>query len=587
MNREDGRTRVLFVCVGNACRSPMAEAIARLDAPDAIEAFSAGLAPMGYLAGMTKQTLLRNGYWMEGLESKGISPEIWGQADIVVNMSGRPREKAFREYSKVEDWDINDPFGENPDKYQEVFEKIRLRISELAEECRKENAQTCGVERRAQAIQEQEEASLLSDAAAPALRDPGLAAAAPRIDAPARKRPDRKALPSRAKLSRGRRIPGALLPRWVVFGAMGALVGLFSLSMEWMTIRRDVRSEMGAPAAQEAKISRDPAQAATPPSFGATPNPADPGEGKMQAQAPNADLLPAEEPKNVPNSRVKDPDPQVPAVEHPPVNPIPSASNLGKENAGSQLHAVKPLLAEERKSIPNPSREDPGQRLRGLQGPAANRALESSRRHAESVLARNQTSRETSPAAGKLNRPPAVKVQPLPVGIMPVAVRHLEPPTASPAIMASTAPPVEIKEIANLIPVAKQPAIPAKITGAVAILADPYPSLRIPDRGISKKQRQATSLQLGHLLSRIEPIYPEDAKQQGIQGTVKLHAIIGRQGSVENLESVDGSPVLVAAAVSAVRQWRYTETLLAGQTVETEEDIAITFRLSNPTPPAN
>jgi len=80
-------------------------------------------------------------------------------------------------------------------------------------------------------------------------------------------------------------------------------------------------------------------------------------------------------------------------------------------------------------------------------------------------------------------------------------------------------------------------------------------------------------------------IYPEEAKQQGVQGTVKLHAIIGRQGSVENLESVDGSPVLVAAAMNAVRQWRYTETLLAGQSVETEEDIAITFRLSNPTPP--
>jgi protein TonB len=89
------------------------------------------------------------------------------------------------------------------------------------------------------------------------------------------------------------------------------------------------------------------------------------------------------------------------------------------------------------------------------------------------------------------------------------------------------------------------------------------------------------------LLSRVEPIYPEEAKQQGIQGTVKLHAIIGRQGSVENLESVDGSAVLVAAAVSAVRQWRYTETLVAGQSVETEEDIAITFRLSNPTPPTN
>jgi protein TonB len=87
------------------------------------------------------------------------------------------------------------------------------------------------------------------------------------------------------------------------------------------------------------------------------------------------------------------------------------------------------------------------------------------------------------------------------------------------------------------------------------------------------------------LLSRVEPIYPEDAKQQGIQGTVKLHAIIDRHGSVENLQSANGPPILVAAAMNAVRQWRFTETLLAGRSVETEEDIDIVFRLSNPAAP--
>jgi protein TonB len=94
-------------------------------------------------------------------------------------------------------------------------------------------------------------------------------------------------------------------------------------------------------------------------------------------------------------------------------------------------------------------------------------------------------------------------------------------------------------------------------------------------------------LQLGHLLSRVEPVYPEDAKEHGIQGTVKLHAVIDRHGSVENLQPMDGSPVLVAAAMNAIRQWRYSETILAGQLVETEEDIAVTFRLSNPPSPAN
>src|SRR6266700_1239331 len=148
MRNKDGRTKVLFVCMGNACRSPMAEAIARIDAPDAIEAFSAGLTPIGYLAGLTKQTLAKNGYWMEGLESKRISPEVWEQADIVINMTGRPREQAFTEYSKVEDWEINDPFGGDANNYQKVFEKIQQQIAELADECRRENASARSAERR-------------------------------------------------------------------------------------------------------------------------------------------------------------------------------------------------------------------------------------------------------------------------------------------------------------------------------------------------------------------------------------------------------------------------------------------------------
>jgi protein-tyrosine-phosphatase len=102
----------------------MAEAIALRDAADTIEPFSAGLAPIGFIAEMTKQTLMRNGYCVEGLESKGILPEVWNQADRVINMSGRPGELAFPDYTKVEDWEIEDPFGKDPEIYQQTFEKI-------------------------------------------------------------------------------------------------------------------------------------------------------------------------------------------------------------------------------------------------------------------------------------------------------------------------------------------------------------------------------------------------------------------------------------------------------------------------------
>src|SRR5207245_7416426 len=55
-------------------------------------------------------------------------------------MSGRPREQIFDDYSKVEDWESDDPYGENPETYQQVFEEIRLRVAKLAQECRQHDA---------------------------------------------------------------------------------------------------------------------------------------------------------------------------------------------------------------------------------------------------------------------------------------------------------------------------------------------------------------------------------------------------------------------------------------------------------------
>ena len=109
----------------------MAEAIARRDAADIIEPSSAGLAPLGFVSDLTKSTLAANGYSIDELQSKPISPEAWKGADIIINMSGRPREMAFRDYAKVEDWEIQDPYGD-PEIYPRTFEKIRQRLAVLA-----------------------------------------------------------------------------------------------------------------------------------------------------------------------------------------------------------------------------------------------------------------------------------------------------------------------------------------------------------------------------------------------------------------------------------------------------------------------
>jgi TonB family protein len=119
-----------------------------------------------------------------------------------------------------------------------------------------------------------------------------------------------------------------------------------------------------------------------------------------------------------------------------------------------------------------------------------------------------------------------------------------------------------------------------RISGTVAITTDPYPSIRFSGQPNGKKSRGRTSLRLGQLVSRVEPAYPEEAMQKGVGGTVKMHVIVSREGSIERLVSVDGPPLLVPATVRAVQQWRYSPTLLAGQPVETEDNVAVTFGLS-------
>jgi protein-tyrosine-phosphatase len=120
----------------------MAEAIAWRDASEEIEASSAGLAPLGFVAEMTTQTLLRNGYAVEGLASKPISSDAWESADIVINMSGRAREFAFRNFrghTNVEDWEVEDPYGDS-ERYQGTYETVQRRVLELARRLRKDFA---------------------------------------------------------------------------------------------------------------------------------------------------------------------------------------------------------------------------------------------------------------------------------------------------------------------------------------------------------------------------------------------------------------------------------------------------------------
>ncbi|MBV9183588.1 MAG: energy transducer TonB [Acidobacteria bacterium] len=84
----------------------------------------------------------------------------------------------------------------------------------------------------------------------------------------------------------------------------------------------------------------------------------------------------------------------------------------------------------------------------------------------------------------------------------------------------------------------------------------------------------------GNLLERIAPQYPTMAKQMGIQGTVLIRAEINREGRIEQAEVISGHPWLSAAALNAVRQWKYRPYYLNGEAVEVETEITVNFVLN-------
>jgi TonB family protein len=122
------------------------------------------------------------------------------------------------------------------------------------------------------------------------------------------------------------------------------------------------------------------------------------------------------------------------------------------------------------------------------------------------------------------------------------------------------------------------PETPISASGSIAIRATgmvPIPA------GDAQSAQHARNLQIGRLTKMVEPVYPPDARQARVEGTVKLHVMIGAEGAIQSLEPVSGPESLTQAAMTAVREWRYSPTLLNGKPVEMQEDVSFVFRLPN------
>jgi hypothetical protein len=89
---------------------------------------------------------------------------------------------------------------------------------------------------------------------------------------------------------------------------------------------------------------------------------------------------------------------------------------------------------------------------------------------------------------------------------------------------------------------------------------------------------RAERLQVGVLIFHVDPQVPSGGNQKEMAGTVKVIATIGKSGDVVDVKPISGPVALIPAVVQAVREWRYTVTLLDGQPLGAEEDVVIEFR---------
>ncbi len=145
-----------------------------------------------------------------------------------------------------------------------------------------------------------------------------------------------------------------------------------------------------------------------------------------------------------------------------------------------------------------------------------------------------------------------------------------------------TAPTLEREDVQG------PPEIPESIANS-AVNGDPRGLIGIPDTRPQrpqvedvpheKKRIHESHIDPALLTRRIEPVFPPLARQTRRSGKVELHALIGTDGSVQELQVVSGDPLFVNSALEAVRQWHYRPTYLNGQPVEIDTFITVIYTL--------
>jgi protein TonB len=100
-----------------------------------------------------------------------------------------------------------------------------------------------------------------------------------------------------------------------------------------------------------------------------------------------------------------------------------------------------------------------------------------------------------------------------------------------------------------------------------------------PKPATPQRIRVGGNVEAASLTNKVTPQYPPIAKTAHVSGTVILHAIISKDGSIQELQYVSGPPLLMKAAMDAVKEWRYKPTMLNGEPVEVDTTIDVVFTL--------
>jgi TonB family protein len=131
--------------------------------------------------------------------------------------------------------------------------------------------------------------------------------------------------------------------------------------------------------------------------------------------------------------------------------------------------------------------------------------------------------------------------------------------------------------------VAREEIIGQQATGLAAVARDsgapPQSTTIAPQGARSSRVRVSQAVMQGMVISKVQPIYPPDARAARIQGSVVIAAIIGKDGNIQSERLISGHPLLAPAAMDAVKQWKYRPYLLNGQAVEVDSQVTVNFTL--------